>query len=73
MPSLTDRADRHVIIDRRLGRYLSFPDVGLDAAGNLVVVHREAEEHVAEQAARASTRSRSRRRPSTVRVTLPRS
>ena len=56
MPSLTDRADRHVIIDRRPGRYLSFPDVGLDAAGNLVVVYREAEEHVAEQAAKLLVR-----------------
>ena len=50
MPSLTSCPERHVIIDRRPGRYLSFPDVGLDRSGNLVVVYREADQHVANEA-----------------------
>ena len=50
MPSLTHRPDRHVVIDRRADRYLSFPDIGLDRAGTLVVVYREADQHVAEEA-----------------------
>ena len=50
MPSLTALPDRHVIIDRRPGRYLSFPDVALAPSGKLVTVYREAGQHVAEDA-----------------------
>lgn len=52
MPSLTQLPDRHVIIDRRPERYLSFPDVGLAPSGKLVVVYREADQHVAEEASK---------------------
>jgi hypothetical protein len=51
MPSLTHLPDRHVVIDRRPGRYLSFPDVALAPSGSLVTVYREADEHVAEERA----------------------
>jgi len=50
MPSLLAAPERHVIIDRRPNRYLSFPDVALTTSGKLVTVYREADEHVAEQA-----------------------
>lgn len=52
MPSLSHRPERHVIIDRRPGRYLSFPDVALAGNGELVTVYREADEHVAEERSR---------------------
>ncbi len=51
MPSLTNLPDRHVVIDRRAGRYLSFPDVTLAASGALVAVYREADGHVSEKQA----------------------
>jgi hypothetical protein len=50
MPTLTHLPDRHVVIDHRPERYLSFPDVALAPSGKLVVVYREAEQHVAEEA-----------------------
>jgi len=56
MPSLAASPDRHVIIDRRPGRYLSFPDVALTPSGTLVTVYREAEQHVAEEASRLLAR-----------------
>lgn len=56
MPSLTARTDRHTIIDRRPGRYLSFPDVALTTSGKLVVVYREADQHVAEDASKLLVR-----------------
>jgi hypothetical protein len=49
MPSLTRDTKRHVVIDRRPGRYLSFPDVARTPSGTLVTVYREADEHVAEE------------------------
>ncbi len=47
--TLTDSPERHVIIDRRQGHYLCFPDVGLTASGRLIVVYREAEKHAAKR------------------------
>lgn len=47
MPSLDGLPDRHVVIDRREGQYLSFPDVRLTKTGRLVCVYREADKHVA--------------------------
>ncbi len=46
MATLTDD-DRHVIIDRRPGHYLAFPDICRTQTGRLVVVYREADQHVA--------------------------
>lgn len=45
MPTLTDKADRHTVIDRRDGEYLCFPDV-VFSDGRLVVAYNEAEQHV---------------------------
>ncbi len=47
MPSLSDTPDRHVIIDKRPGHYLCFPDICRDVSGRLIVVYREADQHVA--------------------------
>lgn len=46
MPTLTDKTDRHTIIDRRDGEYLCFPDVVMAADGRLVAAYNEAEQHV---------------------------
>ncbi|WP_319582011.1 sialidase family protein [uncultured Pseudodesulfovibrio sp.] len=46
MPSLSDRADRHVVIDRREGNYLAFPDVIRLQDGRLMVAYNEADRHV---------------------------
>lgn len=49
---LPQQPDRHVVIDRRPGRYLSFPDVVLASSGALVTIYREGDQHVAEVASR---------------------
>ena len=49
MPTLTDNTGRHVIIDKRQGHYLSFPDIGLTKTGRLIVIYREADRHVAKR------------------------
>ena len=46
MPTLTDDASRHTIIDRRDGHYLCFPDVVRAGDGRLVVAYNEADRHV---------------------------
>jgi len=46
MPSLSREAGRHVIIDRREGEYLCFPDVIRAADGRLIVAYNEADQHV---------------------------
>ncbi|BCS90026.1 sialidase family protein [Pseudodesulfovibrio sediminis] len=46
MPSLSDDPTRHVIIDRRDGQYMAFPDVIRSAHGRLVVVYNEMDKHV---------------------------
>lgn len=46
MPTLTHRADRHTIIDRRDEEYICFPDVIRAADGTLVVAYNEADQHV---------------------------
>ncbi|EGB16389.1 hypothetical protein DND132_3186 [Pseudodesulfovibrio mercurii] len=46
MPSLSEQADRHVVIDRRDGRYLAFPDVIRAHDGTLIVAYNEADRHV---------------------------
>lgn len=46
MPSLHDAADRHVVIDRRPGHYLCFPDVCLADDGALICVYNEFDRHV---------------------------
>ncbi|EPR34308.1 hypothetical protein dsat_2805, partial [Alkalidesulfovibrio alkalitolerans DSM 16529] len=44
--SRTDRlAERRVVIDRRSGAYLSFPDVAFAGEGRLVAVYQESESH----------------------------
>lgn len=47
MPSLTNAADRHVVIDRRAGQYLCFPDVCLADDGVLICAYNEFDQHVA--------------------------
>jgi hypothetical protein len=46
LPSLSGLEDRHVVIDRRDGVYLAFPDVIRAKDGSLVVVYNEADRHV---------------------------
>jgi hypothetical protein len=46
MPSLSDQTDRHVVIDRREGNYLAFPDVIRAQDGTLVTAYNEADRHV---------------------------
>jgi len=48
MPTITDKAERHVVIDRRDEEYLCFPDV-IYSDGRLVVAYNEAEQHVTPQ------------------------
>jgi hypothetical protein len=45
MPTLTDKTNRHIIIDRRDGEYLCFPDI-ICSNGRLIVAYNEAEQHV---------------------------
>ena len=52
MPTISQLPERHCDIDRRAGRYLSFPDVALTGDGELVTIYREADEHVAEERSR---------------------
>lgn len=47
MPSLDSAADRHVVIDRRAGHYLCFPDVCLADDGTLLCAYNEFDRHVA--------------------------
>lgn len=49
MPTLTDQADRRVIIDRRPGQYIAFPDVCLTGEGKLLAVYRESNKHAADR------------------------
>jgi BNR/Asp-box repeat. len=46
MPSLDALADRHVVIDRRPGHYLCFPDLCLAEDGTLLCVYNEFDRHV---------------------------
>jgi len=46
MPSLDAAQDRHVVIDRRAGQYLCFPDVCLTDAGTLLCAYNEFDRHV---------------------------
>ncbi|MDR3641438.1 MAG: sialidase family protein [Humidesulfovibrio sp.] len=46
MPSLDSFADRHVVIDRRPGHYLCFPDVCLADDGTILCVYNEFDRHV---------------------------
>ncbi len=46
MPSLDAAQERHVVIDRRPGQYLCFPDVCLAADGGLVCIYNEFDRHV---------------------------
>lgn len=46
MPSLSDDPTRHVVIDRRPGRYIAFPDVIRTGKESLVVAYNEADKHV---------------------------
>nr|WP_321512772.1 sialidase family protein [uncultured Pseudodesulfovibrio sp.] len=46
MPSLSDNPTRHVIIDRRPGRYIAFPDVIRTRDDTLVAAYNEADRHV---------------------------
>jgi len=47
MPSISGNHSRHVVIDRRPGQYLSFPDVRHLGGGRLLCVYRQADQHVA--------------------------
>jgi len=46
MPSLSDDPTRHVVIDRRDGHYLAFPDVITAEDGRLIVAYNEMDQHV---------------------------
>lgn len=46
MPTLSRRAERHVVIDRRPGHYLCFPDVCRADDGRLLVAYNEFDRHV---------------------------
>lgn len=50
MPSISGDASRHVVIDRREGHYLCFPDVRLIGNGRLLCVYRQSDQHVADRA-----------------------
>jgi hypothetical protein len=47
MPSLAGLPERHVVIDRRPGQYLSFPDVCLTRDGRLLCAYQQSDRHVA--------------------------
>lgn len=49
MPSVADDSSRLTILDKREGHYLCFPDIGLTESGRLIVVYREADQHVGER------------------------
>ena len=51
MPSLHLAADRHVVVDRRPGHYLSFPDVALARDGRLLCAYQQSDRHVARRRA----------------------
>ena len=46
MPTLSRRPERHVVIDRRQGHYLCFPDVCRADDGRLLVAYNEFDRHV---------------------------
>ncbi|MGE4297639.1 MAG: sialidase family protein [Desulfovibrionaceae bacterium] len=46
MPSLTTMPERHVVIDRREGHYLCFPDIAHSGDGALLCVYNEFDKHV---------------------------
>ena len=46
MPTITDIADRHTVIDRREGEYLCFPDVVRADDGRLIAAYNDADQHV---------------------------
>lgn len=46
MPSLSDDPSRHVVIDRRDGHYIAFPDVIRAGGERLVVAYNEMDRHV---------------------------
>ncbi len=46
MPTLTDKAHRHVVIDKREGEYLCFPDVVRPDDGTLIVAYNEQDKHI---------------------------
>ncbi|MGL1861495.1 MAG: glycoside hydrolase [Pseudodesulfovibrio sp.] len=46
MPTLNDIAERHVVIDRRDGEYICFPDVVCAADDTLILVYNEQDKHV---------------------------
>ncbi|MDC0335665.1 glycoside hydrolase [Pseudodesulfovibrio sp.] len=46
MSTLTDKANRHTIIDRRDGEYICFPDVVRAADGTLIVAYNEQDKHI---------------------------
>ncbi|MBI5519556.1 MAG: exo-alpha-sialidase [Desulfovibrio sp.] len=58
MPSLTNATDRHVVIDKRAGQYLCFPDVCLADDGALICAYNEFDQHVATRRRLLLTESR---------------
>ena len=46
MPSLSSCPERHVVIDRRAGHYLCFPDVCLTDSGDILCAYNEFDRHV---------------------------
>ncbi|WP_147820823.1 sialidase family protein [Salidesulfovibrio onnuriiensis] len=46
MPSISDNAKRHVVIDRRARHYLCFPDICATPSGRLIVAYNEYDQHV---------------------------
>ena len=46
MPSISDKTERHVVIDQRDDEYICFPDVLRADDGRLIVVYNESDQHV---------------------------
>lgn len=46
MPSISDNAQRHSVIDKREGHYLCFPDICRTPSGRLIITYNEYDQHV---------------------------
>ena len=49
MNSISENQSRHRIVDRKEGRYLSFPDICELGAGKILIAYRSADKHVASE------------------------
>ncbi len=62
MPTLTNDSERHVLIDKREGHYICFPDVCVAPNGDLLAVYNEFDRHVGTRRRLLLKRSRDRGR-----------